>query len=108
MNFDCTLKGFECMVRAIEIVYLSNEASHGIVKNVYIPIALELGTTPQCVERNCRTLIKARWLQRSTKSPGTLRIPRIHNGKIIPPVKEFICFTCAQLSIELSGSVQSK
>ncbi len=102
LGFCPKLKGFGYMVRAIEIVYLFPDAIHGIIKNVYTPIAREMGTTPSCVERNYRTLIKLRWMTQLSYNSKLLSHFKFNNGKNMPSSKELIYVVCTTLSNELS------
>ncbi len=55
------LKGYRCLCRAIELVYIEPGAIQNVMQGLYSRIAEETGTTPFCVERNCRTAIKLLW-----------------------------------------------
>ena len=98
LGFCTRLKGFDYMVRAIELVYLDPNKLNGIVKNVYTTIAQEFNVHPSCVERNCRTLLRVRWRMPSHREFKRLIFPRLHNGKVVPPVKEFIYSVCNLLT----------
>ena len=55
------LKGYRCLCRAIELVYIEPTAIQNVMQGLYSRIAEEMGTTIFCVERNCRTAIKLAW-----------------------------------------------
>lgn len=102
LGFCPYLKGFDYMVRAIELTYSEPNRIHGIVKNVYACIADEKNTNQSCVERNCRTLLRARWNIRGDRGIDFTKLPRLHNGKSVPAVKEFIYIACNLLSAQIA------
>ncbi len=53
--------GFRYAVRAVEMLLDHPDRIHYIVKGVYLEIAGEYHTTPGCVERNIRTVVRRVW-----------------------------------------------
>lgn len=88
------LLGFEYMTQAIEMIYEDNSLIHGIVKNVYEPIAQNNKTTAACVERNCRTLLKRLWTTQSTSNLQHYFGSCLKTVGSIPTVKAFAYAFC--------------
>ena len=108
LGFCPFLKGYEYMVRAIELIYSEPNLIHSVVKDVYGKIAMENNVNPSCVERNCRTLLRARWNIRGDRGINFALLPRLHNGKSVPAVKEFIYMACNLLSAQISEECKQK
>ncbi len=87
MGMMTRLKGYRCLCRAIELVYIEPVAIQNVMQGLYSRIAEETGTTPFCVERNCRTAIKLMW-----KNTGKSVSDNYFFGYCIeaPAVREFV------------------
>jgi len=108
MGFCTRLKGFDYLARVIELVYTEPSRINGIVKNVYEPIALEYCANLPCVERNCRTLLRDRWTRCDALGSDICTFPRLHNGKSVPAIKEFVYITCSTIATQLAEKKENR